>query len=167
MSREKCLEFPKKGKTLMYQTKPKKFRKNASRLRNQSPKCVEKCHCPPRHSRVVSEARKSGQGKQTEGKRGKKVGTDCLGVVPFPFSSTHGDGLAASLSNGLGQCGIRAAPAFHKLLDVPPRAVHDAKARDVDGTVLGHLAFPAVVHYLDNCGHLCESNFMTIDTDFT
>lgn len=39
-------------------------------------------------------------------------------------------------------------PAGQEILDVRSSGVHDAKARDVDGAILDHLALPSVVHYL-------------------
>lgn len=39
-------------------------------------------------------------------------------------------------------------PGGQEILDVRSSAVHDAKARDVDGAILDHLALPSVVHYL-------------------
>lgn len=39
-------------------------------------------------------------------------------------------------------------PVGQEILDVRSSDVHDAKARDVDGAILDHLALPSVVHYL-------------------
>lgn len=60
---------------------------------------------------------------------------------------TYGNGLATgALRSGR----VHPAPALlrEELLDVPSSRVDDAKSGNVDRSVLYHLTFPTVVHYL-------------------
>lgn len=62
---------------------------------------------------------------------------------------TYGNGFTTGLRYG----GIQAMPAGQEVLDVRSSDIHDAKARDVDGAKLDHLALPSVVHYLITAKH--------------
>jgi len=63
---------------------------------------------------------------------------------------TYGNGFTTS---ALRHSGIQAMPGGEEILDVRSSGVHDAKTRDVDGTVLDHLTLPSVVHYLITAKH--------------
>lgn len=74
----------------------------------------------------------------------------CMHVRMYVRMYTYGNGFT---TGALRRGGIQAMPAGQEILDVGSSGVHDAKAGDVDGAVLDHLALPSVVHYLITVKH--------------
>jgi len=71
--------------------------------------------------------------------------TSELASFGYILGATHRNRFTASAHTHLG---VQALPAVVELPHQPPIRVHDAKARDVNGTKFDYLALPAIVHNL-------------------